>query len=140
MKLRIRLMLLFTVLSLLMPLLSAPAQAEEDISPEAFDEEVLLDGEPEADAAGEPDEPTARDAFIDDIIALGKELYDKAGGKYQRAHYKGDIYVCKNFTVYVFRQARSKYRMAEFPDKELKIPNNLPAKKCKPYSYGYCWV
>ena len=139
MKLRIRLMLLFTVLSLLMPLLSAPAQAEEEVSPEAFDEEVLLDSEPEADAAGEPDEPTARDAFIDDIIALGKELYDKAGGKYQRAHYKGDIYVCKNFTVYVFRQARSKYRMAEFPDKELKIPNNLPAKKCKPYSYGYCW-
>ena len=29
--------------------------------------------------------------------------------------------------------------MAEFPETELKIPNNLPAKQCRPYSYGYCW-
>ncbi len=63
---------------------------------------------------------------------MGKELYDKADGKLQRAHYKGDIYVCKNFTVHLFRQTRGSYRMAEFPDVELKIPNNLPEKKCRP--------
>ena len=113
-------------------------------------EDVLLDEEDVAEETaeeapstgvenGESSVPTARDAFIDDIIALGRELYDKANGKYQRAHYKGDIYVCKNFTVHLFRQTRSRYRMAEFPDKELKIPNNLPEKKCRPYSYGYCW-
>ncbi|MBR6442140.1 MAG: hypothetical protein IKS46_00515 [Clostridia bacterium] len=112
-------------------------------------EEVLLDEELSADSGSgdpesvlpesEPAEPTARDAFIEDIIALGKDLFDQADGKLQRAHYKGDIYVCKNFTVYLFRQTRSRYRMAEFPDKELKIPNNLPEKKCRPYAYGYCW-
>ena len=84
-------------------------------------------------------EPTARDAFIEDIIALGKELYEKADGKAQRAHYKGDIYVCKNFTVYLFRQTRDRYRMAEFPDVQLVIPDNLPAKECKPYAYGFLW-
>ena len=89
--------------------------------------------------AAEPVEKTPRDLFIDDIIALGKELYDRADGKAQRAHYKGDIYVCKNFTVHLFRQTRDRYRMAEYPDKELKIPNNLPEKKCRPYAYGYCW-
>lgn len=81
----------------------------------------------------------ARADFIEDIIALGKQLYDQADGKLQRAHYKGDIYVCKNFTVYLFRQTRDAYRIAEYPSVELKIPNNLPAAKCKPYAYGYCW-
>ena len=112
---------------------------------EAEVEEVSLDGDflsedTTADFTADEDAPgTARDAFINDIIALGKELYDKADGKLQRAHYKGDIYVCKNFTVHLFRQTRGSYRMAEFPDVELKIPNNLPEKKCRPYAYGYCW-
>ena len=100
-------------------------------------EEISLD-QPLVTAEENP-EPTPRDAFIEDIITLGKELYDKANGKLQRAHYKGDIYVCKNFTVYLFRQTRNRYRMAEYPDTELKIPNNLPEKQCKPYAYGYCW-
>ena len=141
-----RILLFLTVFLLLFPCLQAVPVAAEEIT-----EELILDEEPgdQNESAGpdasEPDpepeqtEPTARDAFIEDIISLGRELYEKANGKYQRAHYKGDIYVCKNFTVYVFRQNRDKYRMAEFPDKELKIPNNLPAKKCRPYSYGYCW-
>ena len=81
----------------------------------------------------------AKEAFIEDIIALGEKLYIQANGKLQRAHYSGDIYVCKNFTVYLFRQNRDKYRLADWPDVQLKIPNNLPAKKCKPYAYGYCW-
>lgn len=44
----------------------------------------------------DPVQSAARKDFIDRIIALGKELYEKANGKAQRAHYKGDIYVCKN--------------------------------------------
>jgi hypothetical protein len=129
-------LLLASVLLFLLSSLPLPAFCEDD-APEEIAEEISLDEG--AVESGDAAEPTARDAFIDDIIALGKELYEKADGKYQRAHYKGDIYVCKNFTVYVFRQTRSKYRMAEFPDTELKIPNNLPEKKCRPYSYGYCW-
>ena len=121
-----------------------PVMGEEEITEEIVLEEDSGEAEPadpENDISEdtEPAEPTARDAFIEDIIVLGKELYDKADGKLQRAHYKGDIYVCKNFTVHLFRQTRSRYRMAEFPDKELKIPNNLPEKKCRPYAYGYCW-
>ena len=125
-----RLLLLLSAAVLLASLLPCAAPAEDGIV-----EEVMLDGEEETESDG----PTARDAFIEDIIALGKELYDKANGKFQRAHYKGDIYVCKNFTVHLFRETRSKYRMAEFPDTELRIPNNLPEKGCRPYNYGYCW-
>ena len=82
---------------------------------------------------------SARDAFIDSIVETGRQLYVKANGKLQRAHYAGDIYICKNFTVYVFRENSENFRMAEFPDVSLTVPNNLPAKECKPYSYGYCW-
>ena len=117
-----------------------PASGEEESAKEVILEEEIPEEEPEeAGGSEESSELTARDSFIEDIIAAGREVYDKADGKYKRAHYKNDIYVCKNFTVYVFKQARSKYRMAEFPDTELKIPNNLPAKKCRPYNYGYCW-
>lgn len=124
----------------LLPALALAEEVEEvDIS---LEEDA--DGGTAADTVEEPAEEesagsAARDAFIDDIIALGKELYDKAAGKAQRAQYKGDIYVCKNFTVYLFRQNRDKYRMAEYPDVELRIPNNLPARQCKPYQYGFLW-
>ena len=125
---------------LLVHCLCCPAAVGEEIAEEVMLDEELDGEEPESsDGSVDISAYTARNAFIDDIIALGKELYDKADGKYQRAHYKGDIYVCKNFTVYVFRQTRAKYRMAEYPEKELKIPNNLSAKQCRPYSYGYCW-
>ena len=83
--------------------------------------------------------PTARDAFIDDIIALAKQKYEQANGRPQRAQYAGDIYVCKNFTVYLFRQNCDKYRMAEFPDVKLVIPDNKPKKECKEYVYGMEW-
>ncbi len=82
---------------------------------------------------------SARDALIDSIIETGRDLYIKANGKLQRAHYAGDIYVCKNFTVYVFRENCDRFRMAEFPAVSLTIPDNLPSKECKPYSYGFCW-
>ena len=117
---------------LLMSIAGAAAEtADDDVIVE-----IILDETAETEET--PDNP-AREAFINDIISLGEELYHKAGGKLQRAHYKGDIYVCKNFTVYLFRQTRDKYRMAEYPDTQLKIPDNMPEKQCRPYYYGYCW-
>ena len=87
--------LLFLLLAVLLLscLCPAAAPAEEDVT-----EEVLLDEETDSAAGGvssvgETSSPAPRDAFIEDIIALGRELYEKADGKYQRAHYKGDIYV-----------------------------------------------
>ena len=129
---------LLAALLLILCLFSVPVYGEEETEDISLDGEILSD-ETASSPDGEEASSVARDAFIEDIISLGKELYDKANGKLQRAHYKGDIYVCKNFTVHLFRQTRERYRMAEYPDKELKIPNNLPEKKCKPYAYGYCW-
>ena len=77
--------------------------------------------------------------LIDAIIETGHRLYIAANGKLQRAQKAGDIYVCKNFTVHVFRQNASGYQMAEYPGVALRVPNNLPAEKCKPHAYGYCW-
>ncbi len=82
---------------------------------------------------------SARDQFIQDIIDLAEKKYIETGGRAQRAHYAGDIYVCKNFTVYLFNENRSRYRMAEYPDKQLVIPDNLPKAECKDYVYGVCW-
>lgn len=125
-------------------LLVVPAMAEEvdeDYSLEDVVEDWVFTTEGEVTiATQEPAfDQTARNDFIDRIIELGHELYVKANGRSQRAHYSGDIYVCKNFTVYLFRENRDDFRMAEFPDVELRIPNNLPAKECKPYSYGFLW-
>ena len=131
---------------LLFFLVEAPAAyAEADETIEEYvdlDEngnEVSSSGIPSPVSAEVLPSVTAKEAFIEDIIALGEKLYLQADGKLQRAHYSGDIYVCKNFTVYLFRQNRDKYRLSEWPDVQLRIPNNLPAKQCKPYSYGYCW-
>ena len=141
MKLRVRRTLLFlSVLAFLAASLPVSVRAE-DVLPDEF-EEISLDEDSDAAEGAEPDEPgepTARDAFIEDIIAGGKKLFDKARGKAQRAHYKSDIYICKNFTVYLFRQSRDKYRMAEYPDVKLVIPDNLPSAQCKPYYYGILW-
>ena len=125
------------VLTALLPVTAFP---EEDVEIEEilFDAEGNIIPEETPAPAGEAENP-ARADFIDDIIAAGKKVFDEARGKLQRAQYKEDIYICKNFTVYVFRQARDKYRMAEFPDVKLKIPDNLPSAECKPYYYGYCW-
>ena len=86
-----------------------------------------------------PDEKPAREAFIDDIIQLAQKEYQQTGGRAQRAQYSGDIYVCKNFTVYLFRQNCDKYRMAEYPDVELVIPDNRPKKECTVPVYGVEW-
>ena len=84
---------------LLIALLCAfPALAEEE-GEWSLTEDVLLtdDGEEIPDTSAEEAEPavyTARDDMIDRIIALGKQKYEETGGKAQRAHYAGDIYVC----------------------------------------------
>ena len=122
-----------------LPARTETAPEEEDFSIVEFVEldednnEILVTPVPA------PEMSAAKAAFIEDIIALGQELYEKTEGKLRRAHYASDIFVCKNFTVYLFRQTRDRYRIAEFPTVQLKIPNNLPAAKCKPYAYGYCW-
>lgn len=84
-------------------------------------------------------EESARDAFINDILSLAEQKYTETKGKLQRAQYAGDIYICKNFTVYLFRQNRDKYRMAEYPDVTLVIPDNQPGEDCAPYVYGVEW-
>jgi hypothetical protein len=81
----------------------------------------------------------AREAFISAIVDTARTLYEKANGRLQRAQYAGDIYVCKNFTVYLFTQNAGRFRMAEYPDVALKIPNNLPADECVDFAYGQVW-
>lgn len=102
-------------------------------------EEVTASPDQDQDPVIEPERTSAREDFIDRIIKQGEQLYIKADGKSQRAHYAGDIYVCKNFTTYLFRENRDDFRMAEYPDVELRIPNNLPREQCRPYSYGLLW-
>ncbi len=130
------------LLCFLMLLLTLPALAEEE---DWFLGDIVIDTENAIEAVPDPTEApsdgpmTARDDLIERIIALGQELYIQADGKSQRAHYKGDIYVCKNFTTHLFRENRDDFCMAEYPDVTMKVPNNLSSSKCKPYYYGLVW-
>lgn len=112
---------------------------EEDVD-WSIDEIVIVgeDGEERERETIESVNP-AREDLINRIIENGRMLYEKANGKYQRAHYAGDIYVCKNFTTYLFRENRDDFRMAEYPNVPLVIPDNLPKDKCAPYQYGFLW-
>ncbi|MGI6698762.1 MAG: hypothetical protein ACOX6G_00265 [Christensenellales bacterium] len=83
--------------------------------------------------------PVPRDLMIDAIIQNAKELYDKAGGRLQSAHYASDIYLCKNFTVEVFKRSRDGFALKDYPDVQLVIPNNLPKEQSKPHQYGIEW-
>lgn len=98
---------------------------------------------PGADTAVVSIEPqqtaSAREALIDGILSLAKQKFDEANGRAQRAHYSGDIYVCKNFTVYLFRENAGRFRMAEFPDVQLAIPDNKPRDEMMDYVYGVEW-
>lgn len=85
-------------------------------------------------------DPAVREEWIDSIIALAENLYDKANGKLQRAHYSSDIYVCKNFTVHLFKKTAGRYRMAQYPGTRLVIPNNKAKEDCAPYRYGLEWA
>ncbi len=84
-------------------------------------------------------EEQARNDFINRIVSTAKDVFTKADGKLQRAQYAGDIYVCKNFTVYLFRQNRDDFRLAAYPEVPLVIPDNLPKDECAPYNYGIEW-
>ena len=139
---------LIALMMLAMP--GAGGAEEDDTDIGEIVENVLLDDDgteiPEENPEENPEKSGAetetggaREDFIDRIVALGEKLYQDADGKRKRAHYASDIYVCKNFTVYLFRQNRDDFRMAEYPETPLVIPNNLPAAKCKPYAYGFLW-
>ena len=106
--------------------LDSPDQAAQEITPGG------TDGPAEGDVS-------AREAFIDGILSLAREKYEAANGRPQRAQYSGDIYVCKNFTVYLFRQNRDRFRMAEYPDTPLVIPDNKPRDEYADYVYGVEW-
>ena len=91
------------------------------------------------DSASESPSVSAREEMIDRILSTAKTLYEQSGGKAKRAHYSGDIYVCKNFTVHLFKEVKDDFRMAEYPDVELVIPNNQKKADCAPYVYGVEW-
>ena len=65
--------------------------------------------------------------------------YEQAGGKAHEAQYASSNYVCKNYTVYLFRANAGTFRMAEFPNVPLKIPDNKPREECADYVYGVEW-
>ena len=131
---------LFIILALLcLPLTCVRAETLSLDEMLAAEEAVMISADLLADAAQPAAENPARQAFIDRIIATAKTLHDQAGGRAQRAQYSGDIYVCKNFTVHLFRENRGAFRMAEYPDTELVIPNNQKKADCAPYVYGVEW-
>lgn len=109
------------------------ASAEDSLAEEAGDALAANSASADSLSAG------AREVFIDGIIDLAKKRFDQADGRAQRAHYSGDIYVCKNFTVYLFRENRERFRMAEYPDVTLVIPDNQKKDDCAPYVYGVEW-
>ena len=113
----------------------------EEVSIEVFESEPDPVEETETAETGSvvAADSGARKDFIDSIISLAQKKYEETGGRARRAQYSGDIYVCKNFTVYLFRENAERFRMAEFPDVELVIPDNLPKDQCKEYVYGMEW-
>ena len=80
-----------------------------------------------------------RARMIDAIIEEAERVYNGTHGQARRAQNSGDIYVCKNYTVYLFRQTAGEYRMAAWPDVPLVIPNNQKKDDCAPYAYGVEW-
>ncbi len=125
----------FFFLCMLVWMLSSCALGDT-LSPEemlAAEDAAMMEQMPENNASG------ARSDFIDRIIATAQALYGNAGGRAKRAQYSGDIYVCKNFTVHLFRENRDDFRMAAYPDTPLVIPNNQKKADCAPYVYGVEW-
>lgn len=141
-----RRMLMLLLAILLLPLFAAAEDDEIYFSDliqynpqEAVEVEVVVTpAEPVLPDVIAPANP-AREEFIDRIISMGYDLFVKADGRAQSAHYKRDIYLCKNFTTHIFNELRDDYCIAEFPDVRLRIPNNLPRAECRPYSYGLAW-
>jgi len=127
----------FTICLLAFLLLSACSASAESLSLEEMN--AAQEAASWEETAAETPDKTARDEMINRILSTAKELYDQAGGRAQRAHYSGDIYVCKNFTVHLFKSVKDDFRMAEYPDVDLVIPNNQKKADCAPYVYGVEW-
>lgn len=132
------LILIFALLIVCMPALGLE---EEEVSLFSGGPAVEATTSPEPSPAplGLPPVDSAREELIGRIISQAQGLFDEANGRPQRAHYAGDIYVCKNFTVYVFKENSGDFRMAAYPEVSLVIPNNLSREASKPYSYGIAW-
>ena len=126
-----------------------PALADEEVTltildtedaqiPEttAIEEADPAEEQPVSGNASAGGDPAAREAFIDGIIAMAQKEYEQAGGKAHEAQYASSNYVCKNYTVYLFRENAGSFRMAEFPNVPLKIPDNKPREECTDYVYG----
>ena len=128
---------LFLLLALLLTL-PVQAMGRGELTYQAVGEEGAEPAAAQTDAARTETSP-AREEMIDGIIDLAQRKYEETNGRAQRAQYASDIYICKNFTVYLFNQVAVDYRMAEFPDVELYIPNNNPSEACAPYVYGLEW-
>ena len=126
-------------LFLLCPVLFLAPGLCESLSLSEMQEASEAAGMTDAPAVAEAGVSPAREAFIDGIISLAGDLYERTGGRPQRAQYSGDIYVCKNFTVHLFRENAARYRMAAYPDVPLVIPNNQKKEDCAPYAYGVEW-
>ena len=86
----------------------------EGQSIEEVEEDVILTVDGEEILLASTVQNGAREDLIDRIIAKGKELYDKANGRPQRAADGSDIYVCKNFTTYLFRNIRQRRMQDEY--------------------------
>lgn len=127
-----------------------PALADEEVTltildtedaqiPEAAETAEPAETQPPVGNASAGGDPAARAAFIDGIIAMAQKEYEQAGGKAHEAQYASSNYVCKNYTVYLFRANAGTFRMAEFPNVPLKIPDNKPREECTDYVYGVEW-
>ena len=127
------------LLLLVLPLCAARAESLSLEEMLAAEDAVMITEQMQSSETNVHPENRAREDFIDRIIATAKSLYDQAGGRAKRAQYSGDIYVCKNFTVHLFRENRAGFRMAAYPDVELVIPNNQKKADCAPYVYGVEW-
>lgn len=79
----------------------------------------------------------AREDMISGIIEQARKEFNATAGKAQEAQYSSSIFICKNFTVYLFH--RGEILMAEHLDVKLVIPDNLPKDQCKDYVYGVEW-
>lgn len=137
--------LLFSVLLPLCALGESLSPEEARLAGDALppEEAFLADDALPLEALPDSEAPSvgsaARAELIDRILSLAESLYRSAGGKPQRAQYSGDIYICKNFTVHLFRESCADIRIAAYPDVPLVIPNNLPKADCAPYVYGIAW-
>ena len=134
---RFRFLTFFLTLVLCASMAGAERLSPEEMS--AATDAIMAPLDEQAQPQPPEGDPAAREDFISRIIALAQTLYDEAGGRAQRAQYSGDIYICKNFTVHLFRETCDDFRMAAYPDVPLVIPNNKPREECAPYVYGVEW-